>query len=161
MGQQTKTLTLGEQITGVTGDLANLIAIANACDKEYREGTKNVYGPYVPFDEKSNPELVAQNIAGIQAVMTGVSMMGLVEDREPELEDLRRIANDELDEVEEGLLLRAANCAWGAGQPFRSDKGPLGRANRLNFFDDLKEEEVRKDLYQIRTAARELLTRLS
>jgi len=104
--------------------------------------------------------MVAQNIAGVQAVMTGISMIALINIEEPNEEILRRISKGDLDPLEEGLLLRAANCAWGAGQPFRSDKGLLGRATKLNFFNDLPEEEVRKDLFQIRAAATALLAML-
>ena len=152
--------TFGQRVLAITGSLDNLVEVANLCDLAYCEGTENEFGEHVPFGVE-NPEKVAQNLAGLQAVISGVSLLDLLGfDPYVKEETLCRIAEDNLADIESEVLLRLANCAWGAGQPFRTDKGPLGRANRLNFFDDLPEVEVRKDFHQIWAAATWLLTKL-
>ena len=148
-----------ERVLDITSSLENLVEVANVCDKAYCDGTGTTH---VPFDA-TNPEKVAQNIAGLQAVMAGI---GILFHNYPNgffistKEVLEVIAEGGLDDDEKEIMLRIANATWGAGQPFRTDKGPLGRATRLNWFDDLDLDEIEKDMYQIKAAAVWLLAKL-
>ncbi|MFH0873617.1 MAG: hypothetical protein V1846_02115 [Candidatus Komeilibacteria bacterium] len=137
-----------------------LIEIANACAAAYNEGCGHPEWTE-PFGE-DKPEMVAQNLAGPQAVLTGCSIMALTRGVEPDyLPLLRDIVNGDVTETERGILHRAANGTWGAGQSFRTDKGPLGRMTRMNLFDDLDPVEVAKDWAQIQAAAAYLLQHAS
>ena len=145
----------GERVLAIINNLENLVEVANVCDKAYCEGTGYIHNPF----GVDNPNMVAQNIAGLQAVLTTISILASWNSEDPE-SVLQRITDDQLEGYEEGIAFRTANCAWGAGQPFRTDKGPLGRATRLNYFDDLPSTEVQKDMYQIRAAAKWLSDKL-
>jgi hypothetical protein len=57
-------------------------------------------------------------------------------------------------------MLRLTNCAWGAGQPYRTDRGPLGRASNMFMFDLLPPEEVAEDYHQIHAVAQFFLEKL-
>ena len=147
-----------QQIQEVLGNLNNLIEVANYCDKAYAEGTGNPDW-HSPFGS-DQPEKVAQNIAGLQAVVSGIGVIATMRgaDSPAEVdaktcEVLSDIVDGRLSAQEHSIVLRLANAAWGAGQPFRTDKGPLGRATRLNVFDLLDPAEVAKDYHQIKAAA--------
>jgi hypothetical protein len=151
-----------ERMQAIIRDRDNLIEIANRCDRAYAEGTGNPDW-YTPFGEEQS-EKVAQNSAGPQAVMAGVGIIALLRGVSLGLSGpqiMLDIVNGDLDEREMMILLRLANCAWGAGQPFRTDKGPLGRAGAMNMFDLLDHEEVEKDYHQVRAAAQFFLEKLS
>jgi hypothetical protein len=148
-----------EQIQAIIRNPDYLIEGANRCAKAYAEGTP--YG-YTPFGTES-PELVAQNFAGIQAVVSGVGIICSISQKDLESHGtacLLMIANGTCGKPIKDLLHRLANATWGAGQPFRTDKGPLGRADRVNVFDLLPSEEVDKDWKQIQAAAVFLLEKL-
>ena len=141
-----------------------VIAIANACDKAYAEGTGNPDW-YSPFGS-DKPEKVAQNLAAFVAINSAISIIAMrIISRHPFPEDcrsvsemapqiIRNICSDNLDEFEKGLLLRLANCSWNAGQPFRAiGSAPLSKVGNMNMFDLLPQSEVDKDWHQIRAAA--------
>jgi hypothetical protein len=147
-----------QRIQEMFGNLDNLVEVANRCDKAYAEGTGNPDW-HAPFGT-DQPEQVAQNIAGLQAVASGIgviaTMRGATSPADVDAkacEVLSDIVNGRLSAQEHSVVLRLANTAWGAGQPFRTDKGPLGRATRLNMFDLLDPAEVSKDYHQIKAAA--------
>lgn len=113
------------------------------------------------------PEKVAQNLAGLQAVNSSIGivamMRGAISPQDVNnrvLEVLTDISTGRLTSVEQSVVLRTANATWGAGQPYRADKGPLGRADRMNVFDLLDQKAVAKDWHQIKAAADWLLTLL-
>ena len=152
-----------EQIKAIFSNMDAVIELANACDKAYAVGTGNPdwYSPY--GIEKS--EKIAQNLAAICAVNTGISIIALrhisrrddeagpsVSEMAPQI--IRNICSDHLDEFEKGLLLRLANCSWNAGQPFRDiSSNSLSRIKSMNMFDLLDQAEVEKDWHQIKAAA--------
>ena len=142
-----------------------MIEGANVCDRAYAYGTGNPDW-YSPFTEEK-AEKVAQNVAGIQAVVSGMGAIATLRGaKTPEQVDslavqvIVDIANNDLTETERNIMLRLANCAWGAGQAFRTDKGPLGRMKGMNVFDLLDAGEVAKDLHQITAAATWLLEKI-
>jgi len=107
------------------------------------------------------------NVAGVQAVVTGIGVIALMCGAgEAELVDkmtidiLDEIVEEKLNNTEKSVMLRLANCAWGAGQSFRTDKGPLGCMTNMNIFDMLLPEEVAKDMNQIMAAAKFILKKL-
>lgn len=148
----------------VLGNKATLINIANACDKAYAVGTGNPDW-YSPYGEEK-PEMVARNVAGLQAVVTGIGVIAVlrgittVEEMDqqviPILDD---IVNDKVNDVEKNILHRLANCSWGAGQGFIG--GQLERLTRMNVFDLLDQVEVAKDWHQILAAATCLLDEIN
>lgn len=155
-----------EKIAAVLKDKNWLIEVANACDKAYSEGTGNPTW-YTPYGEEK-PEKVAQNMAGLQAVISGISIIAKVrgaenakEIDEMALDILTEIVENTVSDLEKNVLLGLANCAWGAGQPFRTDKGVLGRLTGLNVFDLLDAAEVAKDFHQIQAAADKLYEKVA
>ena len=152
------------RIAEILSNLDLMIEGANICDEAYAEGVGQPEW-HVPFGI-DKPETVAQNVAGIQAVISSIGaihvMRGFVPGAHSEmtLKILVDIANSDLSPNERSIVLRMANCAWGAGQSFRTDKGPLGRLTRMNVFDLLPEEEIEKDMIQVRAAAKWLLSKM-
>jgi hypothetical protein len=153
-------------IKNILSNVDLLIEVANVCDKAYCDGINSPKN-YVPFG-KGNFEKVAQNIAGLQAVISGIGAIAMFRGAkniktidEMVIEILDDIINDNLSIYEKSILLRFANCAWGAGQGFRRDEGPLGRITRMNIFDMLETDEVLKDFYQIKAASKWLLEKIN
>lgn len=141
-----------EKVLAILGSVGNLVEVANRCDKAYAEGAGHPdwYSPY----GTEKPEKVAQNLAGLQAVISGVGVIGCVRSERATFEEvLGDVADDKLTTSERSIMLRLANATWGAGQSFRTDKGPLGRATNMNVFDLLDADEVDKDYCQIKAAA--------
>jgi hypothetical protein len=136
--------------------------VANVCDNAYAVGVGHPEY-HTPFTADDKPELLAQNLAGLFAVNTAIGIISVV--REIDVEEnvtkvLSDIASDNLTDQEKQITLRLANLSWATCQPFRSDKGPLGRADRVNVFDLLEHDEVIKDYYQIQAAAQYVLDQL-
>ena len=144
-----------EKIKAVLENTTLMVEAANSCDKAYAVGTGNPDW-YAPFGIEK-PEAIAINVAGVQAVVSGIGILAVLRGAgnvdDSVIEILDDIINDNLSKTEMSIMLRLANCAWGAGQAFRSDKGPLGRMSNMNVFDLLPEEEVAKDYHQIKAAA--------
>jgi hypothetical protein len=138
------------------------LALANMCDKAYAVGTGNPDW-YTPFGADKS-EMVAQNMAGPLAVNSAIGIIATLRQLPTEgnvVEILGDIAKGNVTETERNVLHRVANATWAAGQPFRTDKGPLGRAGGVNVFDLLDEVEVAKDWHQIQAAANYLFAELS
>ncbi len=153
-----------QALLAVLGNRENLVEVANVCDAAYANGTG---GQHTPFDADKS-ETVAQNLAGLQAVVSGVGIVATLRGAKSSDEVdaqaqvvLSDIATDRLSPTERSVVLRVANATWGAGQPFRTDKGGLGRATRMNVFDLLDQAEVDKDYHQIKGAANWLLQKVS
>ncbi|MCK5591685.1 MAG: hypothetical protein KAI72_07000 [Candidatus Pacebacteria bacterium] len=154
------------KIAEILKDPKGLIKVANECSEAYAVGISHPEY-HEPFGEE-NPEMVAQNMAGIQAVNSGIGILAAMRGVEnaDQVDDmviviLTDIANENLTNVEKSVMLRLANCTWGAGQAFRTDKGHLGRLTGMNVFDLLDSVEVEKDMHQINAAANWLLQKLS
>ena len=133
------------QLQNILQDPNFQLQVANACSKAYAEGVGHPewHSDFGGEDQ----QMIAQNLAGPLAVNTGISVIALLREEEHKkvLED---IANGNVSEDEKNILLRLANLSWAAQQPFR------GRADRVNVFDLLSQEEVEKDYVQITTAAK-------
>lgn len=153
-------MSFAQALQDIIRDRKNILECANRCARAY--AVSNGY-EYTPFGEDA-AEAVAQNYAGLQAVVSGLGLIcslgsaSTIEISGKEL--LARIAGGTCNEDTRNILLRLANATWGAGQPFRSDKGPLGRADRVNVFELLPQEETAKDWVQIQAAARFLEEKL-
>ncbi len=145
------------KLQAIMRDRANLIECANRCAQAYDGGKY-----YTPFDE-TEAETVAQNYAGMQAVVTGITLI-CSQGRMPLDQHgpyvLGLVASGTCDDWTRDTMLRIANATWGAGQPFRLDKGPLGRADRVNVFDLLDPVAMEKDWEQIQTAANFIVEKL-
>lgn len=154
-----------KRIDALLKDPAGLIEVANLCDEAYANGIG--HPEYHKTFGKENPEMVAQNVAGLQAVISGIGTTALLRGAEniAEIDSMVvKILNDivkgGLSDIEKSAMLRFANCSWGAGQSFRTDKGPLGRMTKMNVFDLLDPIEVEKDLHQVKAAAKWLLKKI-
>lgn len=148
-----------KQLQDIIRDPGNLVECANRCADAYNEANGYAYKPF-GADEA---ETVAQNYAGLQAVVSGVTLIcsqggKALDEHGPPL--LALVADSTCDDWTKDTMHRVANATWGAGQPFRLDKGPLGRADRVNVFDLLDPVEVAKDWVQIQTAAKFLVEKL-
>lgn len=154
-----------EKIRSLYGDQSFVIELANTCDQAYAVGTGNP-GWYSPFGA-DEPEKVATNLAGLVAVVSGITILGLLEGRDPNddvtfvSDVLGRIESDTLSGQAKGVFLRLANCTWNMSQPFRDMQfQPLSRVKNMNCFDSLPPDEVAKDWHQIQAAATKLKERL-
>lgn len=150
------------KLASIITNLDNQVAVANACDKAYAVGTGNPDW-YAPFTAEK-PEKVAVNLPGLLAVNTGVGIIAVMRGIPIEgnvLLILQEIVNGTITDVERSVLHRLANLGWAVCQPFRGDKGPLGRAKSVNIFDLLAQTEVDKDWHQILAAAIYLLAAMT
>lgn len=154
-----------EQIKTTITDNTVWVAVANACDKAYNEGIGKLKD-HVPIGTGPKDQLrLAQNCAGLQAILTGIGVIanhrGYTTREEVDaqaLKILNDIATDNLSGAEKLMMYQIANAVWGAGQPFRTDKGVFGR--ETNVFYLLPDNEINKDAVQIKTAAAQLLEKL-
>jgi hypothetical protein len=145
-------------LSAIIKDRRHQVAMANACDKAYAVGTGNPDW-YSPYGEEK-PEKVAQNLAGPLAVNSAVGIIAQMRNLPTDgnvVSILQDIVSDNVSDLERTVLYRVANATWAAGQPFRTDKGPLGRAGGVNVFDLLDPVEVDKDWNQIAASADYLL----
>lgn len=133
------------------------LEIASHLDASYYRGIGQVPPPFISADEETatvqksvRDEKIAINVAGFYAVEAG---LGIISERTNErpAEILGSIARGVRSPEEMLLLARLANATWKAGQPFRA----LNRITRPAFRPAalLPEDEVKKDLIQIKAAA--------
>ena len=138
--------------------------MAEFLDSSY---TANVHQPIKPFIssgvdttiimKSAKEQKVATSIAGFYALECGVAYLAEKNKQMPSVL-LRSIADNTNSQEDKMLFARLANATWKAGQPFRG----LSRITRETFtpFYFLKEEDIEKDLVQIRSAAKRLLSAL-
>jgi len=102
-------------------------------------------------------EKIAINLAGLYATECGIGAL-MQSNGEKPVYWLRKIAGGSIDTGSMQLMTRFANATWKAGQPFRS----LSRITRENFIvaSFLSDNEIQKDIQQIRSAAFMLLDAL-
>lgn len=138
-----------------------MVEVANRCDRAYAKGVG--HPEWHKAFGLSDTDKVAQNLAGLQAAITTVSIIADLRNLDTEsnfIAILQEMAEESLNEVETRIALRLANATWGANQRWRVDgKYPHGRP--LNVFDGLPPDEVAKDMHQIVAAASWLLQKLS
>ena len=148
------------------------IAGANRCHLAYWKG-EGKPEEYKPFGIES-PELVAINMAGIDAADTVGNLLAAHDDEgwlvgrdnvteERYVDCLRKIANLDLTEGEKFIAKNGANLGWRAGQGFREIKiDPLNRIKRSANaqFMTLEPSEEDKDLLQVAEGARIILDHL-
>ena len=96
---------------------------------------------------------IAVNVAGFYALECGLNYFASQSKLPSQV--LKSIADGSINQDDKMLLLRFANATWKAGQPFRS----LNRIEKDNFipFNLLSNDELEKDLVQIKAAAAKLL----
>jgi len=127
----------------------------------------NLNQPIIPFISSGvdttivmksvKEQKVATSIAGFYALECGVAYLTEKNKQLPSVL-LRSIADNTNSQEDKMLFARLANATWKAGQPFRG----LNRITRETFtpFYFLNEADVEKDLVQIRSAAKRLLSAL-
>jgi hypothetical protein len=137
------------------------LSIAKAQDKAYYTGIGQPVPPFLTTAEDSamvtksvKEEKIATNLAGFYALECGMGVLCNQTHEKPTYW-LQKIVIEKADTASILLLNRFANATWKAGQPFRG----MDRIKRPNFTGAgfLPEEEVKKDYYQIQTAASKLL----
>jgi hypothetical protein len=107
--------------------------------------------------KSAKEQKVATSIAGFFALECGVAYLAEKNKQLPSV-ILRSIADNTNSEDDKMLFARLANATWKAGQPFRG----LNRITRATFtpFYFLNEADIEKDLIQVRSAAKRLLSAL-
>jgi hypothetical protein len=127
----------------------------------------NVHQPIIPFIssgedttiimKSAKEQKVATSIAGFFALECGVAYLAEKNKQLPSV-ILRSIADNTNSADDKMLFARLANATWKAGQPFRG----LNRITRATFtpFYFLNEADIEKDLIQVRSAAKRLLSAL-
>lgn len=118
-------------------------------------------GPYLtPSDDtakvvKTAKQMkIATSIAGFYALECALNYLATTRLEQPS-SILQSLINNTLSAEDKMLFARFANATWKAGQPFRD----LNRITRATFtpFYFLTEEDIEKDMVQIRAAASRLL----
>ena len=127
----------------------------------------NLNQPIIPFISSGvdttiimksvKEQKIATSLAGFYALECGVAYLAEKNKQLPSVL-LRSIADNTNSQEDKMLLARLANATWKAGQPFRG----LNRITRETFapFYFLNEADIEKDLMQIRSAAKRLLSAL-
>jgi hypothetical protein len=141
------------------------LEMATHLDGAYYRGIGQTPPPFLtPQDETATvvknalEEKVATNLAGFYALEAG---LGVISERtkEPPLDIVEGIARAARTQEEMLVLARFANATWKAGQPFRA----LNRIGRPVFRPAalLPEDEIRKDLVQVKAAAARLVAAMA
>lgn len=142
-------------------DSAYAVAMASFLDSSYYV---NLHQPAPPFSargddtaliKKGAKEMkVATSIAGFYALECGVNYLVTTTGRLPSV-IIKSVADNSMSADEKNIFARFANATWKAGQPFRG----LNRITRATFtpFYFLTEEDIDKDLVQVRAAATRLV----
>ena len=166
--QDLKDSTIKEQMERLRSLLQNekyAFEMAEFLDSSY---AANSHQPIIPFIssgvdttvimKSAKEQKVAVSIAGFYALECGIAYLA---EKNKELPSvlLRSIADNTNSQEDKMLFARLANATWRAGQPFRG----LNRITRetITPFYFLSEADVEKDLVQIRSAARRLLSALA
>lgn len=152
------------KIQKILKDKEALIELANVCDLAYYDKIMKMPGLFRSFGG-DQPERIAQNLAPLQAVLSGLDWFCKMdcEGKDERINLFFTTLFQDPSNKNMGLidtLCWLANCAWGAGQPFRTDRGILGRITNLNFYSLLSKEEKEKDLILILVTAKWLWERI-
>jgi hypothetical protein len=141
------------------------LEMAAFLDAAYYRGQGQTPPPFIqPAEETATTpksvkdEKIATNLAGFYALESG---LGVISERTQEtpLQILDAVVGGTRSEADLLLLARFANATWKAGQPFRA----LNRITRDTFKPAalLTEDDLKKDLVQIKAAARRLRDAMS
>lgn len=162
-----KDLPLGEQMNflkKLLQDKAFAFYMAKCLDSSYHGKLRQQVPLIIPdadvnetIQKNAEEMRVATSIAGFYALECGINYLVTTKGLIPS-DILRSILNNSIDEADKTLLLRLANATWKAGQPFRD----LNRITRDAFVPVyfLSNEDIEKDMVQIKTAAQKLLETL-
>lgn len=103
-------------------------------------------------------EKIATNIAGFYALECAINYF-VTTKHQPPSQIMQALLNDKLTHEDKIVFARFANATWKAGQPFRG----LDRITRDTFipFTFLSDEEVEKDIVQVKAAAEKLLATIN
>jgi hypothetical protein len=138
------------------------LSIAKAQDTAYYTGIGEPVPAFLtPAEDTATiaksvkEEKIATNLAGFYALECGIGVL-CNQTHEKPVDWLEKIVQNKTDSATILLLNRFANATWKASQPFRS----LDRITRPVFTGAgfLSAEEVKKDYYQVQTAAAKLLS---
>jgi hypothetical protein len=159
-----------DTIASLLKDVNALVSFANGQDHAYNTavGTPEAYQPF----DMSNPVVVAQNLAGLPALLGGLQIYAycvvdantLKEVEYAVLDGLWKIANSNLLEINtmaSRLFSLCANMTWAAQQPALPKPTPMARGTRMNVYALLPAAEQDKDVVQIKAAAQWLLNQLT
>ena len=150
-----------EQLRSLLRDKEFAYRIASYLDSSYYAGENKPAQAFISDEEMNamkkksyREEKIAMNLAGFYA--TECAMNYLVTTRKvlPSA-ILQELVDNTISTGEKSLFARFANATWKAGQPFRD----LDRITRETFtpFSFLNEEDIEKDLVQVRAAAKKIL----
>ena len=154
-----------DQLTTIDSLLKNTgfnLSIAKLQDTAYYKGISQPAPDFLTSVEETavvaksfKEEKIAINLAGFYALECGMGVL-CNQTKEKPTDWLEKIVADKADTSGILLLTRFANATWKAGQPFRS----LDRIKRPVFTVAcfLPQEEIKKDLQQVKTAAIKLLS---
>ena len=150
----------------IIGSLLRNIAFAESMaktlDSSYYAGVGEPVPEFLTLEDDTatifqspRNEKIATNLAGFYALECGVDFLSTKSNSTP-VEWLEKISGGTADTNAILLLNRLANATWKASQPFRD----LKRINRPIFTvaSSLSMDEVGKDYFQVRHAAKKLLS---
>ncbi len=106
--------------------------------------------------EKSiREQKIASGISGFYALECGINYLVTAKCMIPS-DILKSIENNSINEADSTMFLYLANATWKAGQPFKDLTNITNETFTPVYF--LKKEALEKDMVQIKTAARKLLS---
>jgi hypothetical protein len=158
-----------DRIADLLKNVNALVDFANGQDLAYNTaiGTPEAHQPF----DMDQPVSVAQNLAGLPALLGGLQIYAycvadastLEEVDTAVLDGLKKIANSDLLEINttaSRLFSICANISWAAQQPALPKPTAMARGTRMNVYALLPQSEQDKDIVQIRAAAQWLLNQL-
>ncbi|MBA2563202.1 MAG: hypothetical protein H0V14_09885 [Chitinophagaceae bacterium] len=153
-----------EVLGSLLQDTVYAVEMASFLDSSFYVSQHQTPSPFSTADDdtatiKKNVKetKIATSIAGFYALECGVNYLATTKNRLPSA-ILKSVANNSMNPEEKMIFARFANATWKAGQPFRG----LNRITRATFtpFYFLTEQDIEKDMVQIRAAAQRLLSLL-
>jgi hypothetical protein len=156
-----------ERLRSLLQDTAYAVEMASYMDPSHAAGAagqNQTVAPFVnPAEEgktirKSVREMkIATNVAGFYGLECALNYLVTKNNVLPSVV-LESLVSDSINKEDKMIFARFANATWKAGQPFRG----LDRIQRPSFtpFYFLSEENVEKDVVQVRAAAGKVLARL-
>jgi hypothetical protein len=150
-----------ERLRSLLQDTAYAVEMASYMDSSYAVSQNQKATPVISAAEEGNTvkksvrEMkIATNVAGFYAMECALNYLVTRKNVLPSVV-LKSLVNDTISKEDKMIFARFANATWKAGQPFRG----LDRIHRPTFtpFYFLSEEDVEKDVVQVRTAAGRVL----
>lgn len=150
-----------QQLKALMRDSSFIAEMAGYMDSAYnaaaRAGNTQAASQTSPNDtitKSVKEEKIATNIAGFYALECATNYF-VTTRHQPPSQIMQALLNDKLSHEDRIMFARFANATWKAGQPFRGSN----RITKDNFipFTFLSDEEVEKDIVQVKAAAEKLL----